>query len=166
MNTPTSSTSWLPPVRPEYVRSPELPGDVVVEAPLPVARLLIAQSWLRKTLIALVLLAAWEIAARPLHYMASRYAEWTSEANGGADPGQAALPSVDEIIRKQSMDFFGEAALIGTPEDVAAQIDDYRSNCRLTHLVCALPLPGMPAQQILSGMELFAREVIPRFRGS
>lgn len=67
MNTPTSSTSWLPPVRPEYVRSPELPGDVVVEAPLPVARLLIAQSWLRKTLIALVLLAAWEIAARVLN---------------------------------------------------------------------------------------------------
>ena len=67
MSTPTSSTSWLPPVRPEYERSPELPGDVVVEAPLPVARRLLAQSWLRKTLIALVLLAAWEIAARVLN---------------------------------------------------------------------------------------------------
>jgi alkanesulfonate monooxygenase SsuD/methylene tetrahydromethanopterin reductase-like flavin-dependent oxidoreductase (luciferase family) len=109
---------------------------------------------------------AWEIAARPLHYMASRYAEWTSEANGGANPRHALLPSVDEIIRKQSMDFFGEAALVGTPEDVAAQIEDYRSHRRLTHLVCAMPLPGMPAHQIRAGMELFAREVIPRFRES
>ena len=64
------------------------------------------------------------------------------------------------------MDFFGEAALVGTPEDVIAQIEHYRSDCRLTALVCALPLPGMPAHQIRAGMELFAREVIPRFRGS
>jgi alkanesulfonate monooxygenase SsuD/methylene tetrahydromethanopterin reductase-like flavin-dependent oxidoreductase (luciferase family) len=109
---------------------------------------------------------AWEIAARPLHYMASGYLQWTSEAKGAADPERsAALPSVDEIVRKQSMDFFGEAALVGTPEDVIAQIEDYRSRSRLTDLVCAMALPGMPAHQIRAGMELFAREVIPRFRG-
>ncbi|TAL92896.1 MAG: ABC transporter permease [Paraburkholderia sp.] len=67
MSTPTSSASWLPPVRPEYERSPGLPGDVVVEAPLPVTQRLMAQAWLRKTLIALALLAAWEVAARVLN---------------------------------------------------------------------------------------------------
>ncbi len=63
MSTPASSTSWLPPVRPEYERVVELPKDVVADAPLPLARRLMAQSWLRKTLIALLLLATWEVAA-------------------------------------------------------------------------------------------------------
>ena len=92
---------------------------------------------------------AWEFAARPLHYMASGYLQWTSEAKGATDSARsAALPSVDEIVRKQSMDFFGEAALVGTPADVIAQIEDYRSRSRLTDLVCAMALPGMPAHQI------------------
>ena len=109
---------------------------------------------------------AWEIAALLLHYMANRYLEWTSEAKGGTDTGRVALPSVDEIVRKQSMDFFGEAALVGTPEDVAAQIEDYRSNCRLTHLVCAVPLPGMPAHQIRAGMGTIRAGGNPPLRGS
>jgi alkanesulfonate monooxygenase SsuD/methylene tetrahydromethanopterin reductase-like flavin-dependent oxidoreductase (luciferase family) len=109
---------------------------------------------------------AWEIAARPLHYMASRYAQWTSEAKMAINPERAALPSVDEIIRNQSMNFFGEPTLVGTPEDVIAQIEDYRSRSRLTHLVCAMALPGMPAHQVRAGMELFAGKVIPHFRGS
>ena len=107
---------------------------------------------------------AWEIAAQPLHYMASGYLQWTSEAKGAAHPEQAALPSVDEIVRKQSMNFFGEPILVGTPEDVIAQIEEYSSHCRLTHLVCAMALPGMPAHQIRAGMELFAGKVIPHFR--
>ena len=108
---------------------------------------------------------AWEIAAQPLHYMASRYVQWTSEANGGANSEQT-VPSVEEIVSKQSMEFFGEATLVGTPEQVIAQIEDYRSHFRLTHLVCAMALPGMPTHQIRTGMELFAGKVIPHFRGS
>jgi alkanesulfonate monooxygenase SsuD/methylene tetrahydromethanopterin reductase-like flavin-dependent oxidoreductase (luciferase family) len=83
---------------------------------------------------------AWEIAARPLHYTASQYAQW--------------------------MNFFGEPTLVGTPDDVIAQIEDYRSHSRLTHLVCAMALPGMPAHQVRAGMELFAGKIIPHFRGS
>jgi alkanesulfonate monooxygenase SsuD/methylene tetrahydromethanopterin reductase-like flavin-dependent oxidoreductase (luciferase family) len=110
---------------------------------------------------------AWELAAQPLRYMAAGYLQWTSEANGDKGSEQAAaLPSVDEIVRKQSMDFFGEDVLVGTPEDVIGQIDDLRLRSRLTHLVCGMALPGMPPQQIRAGMDLFAREVIPHFRGS
>ena len=50
------------------------------------------------------------------------------------------------------------------PEDVIAQIEDYRSRSRLTHLVCAMALPGMPPHHIRAGMELFAGKVIPHFR--
>ena len=63
------------------------------------------------------------------------------------------------------MDFFGEPALVGTPQDVIDQIEEYRARSRLTHLVCGMALPGMAPDQIRSGMELFAREVIPHFRG-
>ena len=109
---------------------------------------------------------AWEIAAQPLHYMAAGYLQWTSEAKMNVNREQAALPSVDEIVRTQSMNFFGEPTLVGTPDDVIAQIEEYRSRCRLTHLVSAMALPGMPVHQIRAGMELFAEKVIPHFRGS
>jgi alkanesulfonate monooxygenase SsuD/methylene tetrahydromethanopterin reductase-like flavin-dependent oxidoreductase (luciferase family) len=110
---------------------------------------------------------AWQLAARPLRYMATAYRQWTDEAKGVSDPEQAAaLPPIDEIIRTQSMDFFGEAVFVGTPEDVIEQIEDCRSRSRLTHLVCGMALPGMPPDQIRAGMELFARQVIPHFRGS
>jgi alkanesulfonate monooxygenase SsuD/methylene tetrahydromethanopterin reductase-like flavin-dependent oxidoreductase (luciferase family) len=110
---------------------------------------------------------AWEIAAQPLRHMAANYVHWTMEAKGIADPLEAVgVPSVEEIVRTQSMNFFGEDALVGTPKDLIERIEDYRSRGRLTHLVGMLPLPGMPPEQIRAGMELFAREVIPHFRPS
>lgn len=109
---------------------------------------------------------AWELAAAPLRYMAAGYLQWTAEANGasGAPDQTATLPSVGEIIGKQSLEFFGEGTLVGTPDDVIAQIEEYRARSRLTDLVCGMALPGMPPDQIRAGMELFAREVIPHFR--
>lgn len=106
---------------------------------------------------------AWELAAEPLRYMAAGYLQWTSEAKGEA-ADEAALPPVDEIVRNQSMDFFGEDMLVGSPEDVIEKIETHRSRSRLTHLVAGMALPGMPASQIRSSMELFARKVIPHFR--
>jgi len=123
----------------------------------------------RPTYVAPTREQAWEIAAQPLRHMAVNYQQWTMEAKGVSDPehaAAAAVPSVDEIVRAQSMDFFGEEALVGTPSDVIEQIEDYRSRCRLTHLVSMLPLPGMPPHEIRAGMDLFAREVIPHFRAS
>jgi alkanesulfonate monooxygenase SsuD/methylene tetrahydromethanopterin reductase-like flavin-dependent oxidoreductase (luciferase family) len=121
----------------------------------------------RPTYVAPTREQAWEIAAQPLRHTAVNYVEWTQEAKGVTDAGNiAAVPSVEEIVRTQSMDFFGEEALVGTPQDVIEGIEDYRSRGRLTHLVCMLPLPGMPPPQIRAGMELLAREVIPHFRPS
>ena len=109
---------------------------------------------------------AWRTAARPLRHMAVNYLRWTAEAKGSADPEQAerAVPSVEDIISNQSLDFFGEEVLVGTPEDVVERIEAYRRRARLTDLVCMLPLPGMAPTDIRAGMELFATEVIPRFR--
>jgi alkanesulfonate monooxygenase SsuD/methylene tetrahydromethanopterin reductase-like flavin-dependent oxidoreductase (luciferase family) len=122
---------------------------------------------MRPTFVAPTREQAWELAAKPLRYMAAGYMQWTAEAEvaSGAPRQTAALPSVEEIIRKQSFDFFTERAMIGTPDDVIAQIEEYRANSRLTDLVCGMALPGMPPDQIRAGMELFAREVISHFRG-
>lgn len=122
---------------------------------------------MRPTFVAPTREQAWESAAKPLRYMATGYMQWTAEADGasGAPSQTVALPSVEEIIRKQSFDFFAEPALVGTPGDVIAQIEEYRAHSRLTDLVCGMALPGLPPDHIRDGMELFAREVIPHFRG-
>ena len=68
MSTPTipsfEPVTLVPPVREEYERIPEPLRDVAVEAPLPFGKRLSNQTWLRKTLIALVLIGIWEVAAR------------------------------------------------------------------------------------------------------
>lgn len=107
---------------------------------------------------------AWEIAAEPLRYMAAGYLRWTTEAQGASVAAASKLPSVEEIVGRQSMDFFGEDMLVGNPQDVIEKIETYRSRSRLTHLVSNLALPGMPPHEIRAGMHLFAREVIPHFR--
>jgi len=53
-----------PPVRPEFEAVPSTPDQVRHEAPLPLAKRLTDRAWLRKTLIAFVLIGIWELAAR------------------------------------------------------------------------------------------------------
>lgn len=109
---------------------------------------------------------AWELAAKPLHYMASCYAQWFAEAGDqpGDEKAMEGIASVDEMIKKQSFSFFGEDAIVGTPADAAEMIDDYTKKGRLTHMVCATALPGLHPMHIRTSMGLFAKEVIPRFR--
>ena len=71
---------------------------------------------------------------------------------------------VDEIIAKQDFDFFGEKAMVGTPEDVAEMIDDYRKRGRVTHLVCGMAMSGLDPHHIRNSMQLFANDVMPKFR--
>jgi alkanesulfonate monooxygenase SsuD/methylene tetrahydromethanopterin reductase-like flavin-dependent oxidoreductase (luciferase family) len=108
---------------------------------------------------------AWAVAAHPLHHTAEGYVQWMAESNDEGDVHtQIIVPPVEEIIRSQSFDFFGEQALVGTPEDAVEQLEDYLSRGRITHLVCKLSLPGMTTEEIRAGMQLFARDVMPHFR--
>lgn len=59
---------------------------------------------------------------------------------------------------------FGEPLIIGTPDDAIWMIEDYQRRTRFTHLVMAMPLPGVEPRKIQKSMELFAKEVIPYFR--
>lgn len=109
---------------------------------------------------------AWEIAAKPLHYMTEQYLQWMAEASGrsGSEAAGNTLPGVDEMIRRQQFDFLGEDAIVGTPRDAVEMIAEYRTRGRMTHFVCYFPTSGMPVHQIRDGMTLFAKEVIPHFR--
>lgn len=109
---------------------------------------------------------AWETAAQSLHYTASRYAEWFAEANDkpGDNLATEGIPSVEEIIKSQDFDVFGEKAMVGTPDDVSDMIADYQKRGRVTHLVCGMALSGLETHHIRNSMELFAKDVIPRFR--
>jgi alkanesulfonate monooxygenase SsuD/methylene tetrahydromethanopterin reductase-like flavin-dependent oxidoreductase (luciferase family) len=109
---------------------------------------------------------AWETAAQSLHYTATRYAEWFAEANDkpGDDQATAGIPSVDDIIRSQSFDVFGEDAMVGTPADVREMIADYTKRGRVTHLVMGMALSGLAPHHIRNSMEMFAKDVMPHFR--
>jgi alkanesulfonate monooxygenase SsuD/methylene tetrahydromethanopterin reductase-like flavin-dependent oxidoreductase (luciferase family) len=110
---------------------------------------------------------AWELAAQPLHYMAQCYAEWFAEANDqpGDDRAAAALPGVEEMVRAQSFNFLGEQAIVGTPADAKEMLADYLGRGRITHLVCMTAMPGLDPRHVRDCMTLFAREVMPAFRG-
>jgi len=56
------------------------------------------------------------------------------------------------------------APMIGTPEEVAREIDRFGKTTRTTHLVMGMHLPGLDPAKSQQSMELFAKEVMPRLR--
>lgn len=53
--------------------------------------------------------------------------------------------------------------IAGTPDEVIAQVRALDINS-IDHLLCRMHFPGMRLPQLLSSMNLFAREVIPEFK--
>lgn len=109
---------------------------------------------------------AWEIAAPLLRYYTEETLRWVLER--GDHPEYQALmdsmPSIEEIVRTQKFDFFGEQPMVGTPTEVINMIEEYTARSRVTHLVCNIALPGLTPDEIRASMQLFAAEVIPHFR--
>jgi NitT/TauT family transport system permease protein len=69
MSTPVlegRSERATPPVRDEYIVELTSPANLAPDAPLPLARRLLAQTWIDRVLIALVLIGAWEAGARAI----------------------------------------------------------------------------------------------------
>jgi alkanesulfonate monooxygenase SsuD/methylene tetrahydromethanopterin reductase-like flavin-dependent oxidoreductase (luciferase family) len=56
----------------------------------------------------------------------------------------------------------GTAALVGSPDTVARRIEELRS-MGLTYIFGGFGLPGMPEEKKMRAIELFGREVMPRF---
>ena len=92
--------------------------------------------------------------------------KWFAEANDkeGDDKALEGLPTVDEMIKAEAFNFFGEDAIVGTPDDAKEMIADYVSEGRFTHMVMQMALPGLAPNLIRKSMDIFARNVLPAFR--
>ena len=60
---------------------------------------------------------------------------------------------------------FGRAAMIGTPDQVLRQMENFQQRHRFTHFVIGAQLPGLDPKKGTRSLELFAKEVMPSLRG-
>jgi alkanesulfonate monooxygenase SsuD/methylene tetrahydromethanopterin reductase-like flavin-dependent oxidoreductase (luciferase family) len=103
---------------------------------------------------------AWEDAAEHLHYMLGLYGQWLAAAmdfEGGKYSG--ALPPASQL-RHADQALIG-APIIGSPDEVVAELERQRQTIRTTNLVLGMHLPGLDPAKTKASMELFAKEVLP-----
>ena len=59
---------------------------------------------------------------------------------------------------------FGQAVMIGTPDQVAKKMENFCDEYQCTHFIMSTQLPGLDPKKATRSLELFAREVLPQFR--
>lgn len=62
-----------------------------------------------------------------------------------------------------SFEHFRGRYVIGTPDDAIAELRRYRDELGATEIISWMHLPGIPGDQVMRSVELFAREVMPAF---
>ncbi|MEZ5101274.1 MAG: LLM class flavin-dependent oxidoreductase [Thermoleophilia bacterium] len=62
-----------------------------------------------------------------------------------------------------SFETFKGRYVIGTPDFAISEIERYRDELGATEIVCWMHLPGIPGDDVMTSVELFAREVMPAF---
>jgi alkanesulfonate monooxygenase SsuD/methylene tetrahydromethanopterin reductase-like flavin-dependent oxidoreductase (luciferase family) len=108
---------------------------------------------------------AYDIAEKHVHYMLSSYGEWMGKASDlPTDAAMRNIPPVEQLRQPEVARFFGEAVIIGTPDDALRMLETYQHKTRFTHLVIVMQLPGMNFGDGTRSMELFAKEVLPHLR--
>jgi alkanesulfonate monooxygenase SsuD/methylene tetrahydromethanopterin reductase-like flavin-dependent oxidoreductase (luciferase family) len=104
---------------------------------------------------------AWNDAAPHLHYMMTHYGRWLAEANDAAGDREVwTIGSVSELRDSAA----AENLMIGTADEVAGKLERFQREYACTHFIMATQLPGMDAALARRSLELFAREVMPKFR--
>jgi probable F420-dependent oxidoreductase len=73
-------------------------------------------------------------------------------------------PFIDASIATDLDKLMEDRFIIGGPEQCVARLRRFVEQYGLTHLICRMFFPGMPHTQIMRGLELLAREVMPAFR--
>ena len=56
------------------------------------------------------------------------------------------------------------SVILGSPEDVVADLTDYRERTGMPNVICWFNCGGQPREQVARGMRLFAEEVAPALR--
>ena len=113
---------------------------------------------------------AWDDCEQHLHYMMSLYDKRYKEADdmewGGEVMSAPVVPAVGQLRHAKDISFFQAPLMIGTPDDIIAEIERYTAETRCTHLVMWMQMAGMPAAKARNSMALFAKEVMPHFRAT
>jgi hypothetical protein len=99
---------------------------------------------------------AWELAGPHLLYQQNQYRRWFTEAGDRASDRFVPARSLDDLERG--------SYLIGTPDDVRAEIGRLREEVPFTHFSFWMLLPGMDPVVASRSLELFAAEVMPGFK--
>jgi alkanesulfonate monooxygenase SsuD/methylene tetrahydromethanopterin reductase-like flavin-dependent oxidoreductase (luciferase family) len=104
---------------------------------------------------------AWDQVSGPLHTSMSYYGRVMAETpEAPGDDRVWRFNSPDEI----RMSGLGRAATIGTPDQVAARLENWLETHHCTQIICSTHLAGMDPQLSSDSMRLFAEEVMPRFK--
>lgn len=103
---------------------------------------------------------AWEEATPHLHYMMTHYGQWLAEANDAE--GDKAVWDISSPSQLRNSPI-AASLMIGTPDEVGRKLETFRSEYACTHFVMATQLPGLDPAKATRSLELFAREVMPRF---
>ena len=103
---------------------------------------------------------AWDECEFALHHLLARYGQWIAEANDvPGDENFARVPPAGELRNASSLGF---GAVVGTPDDLVAKIEQMEGYA--THLALGLALPGIEPKKIRASMKLVSEKVIPHFR--
>ncbi len=54
--------------------------------------------------------------------------------------------------------------ILGDPASCVEQIERFRKELGITHLICRISSPGIPREVARESLELFAREVMPALK--
>ena len=103
---------------------------------------------------------AWDEAAPHLHYMMTHYDQWLAEANDAEGDKAVWKISSHSQLRNSPL---AEGLMIGTSDEVARKLEDFRAAYACSHFIMASQLPGMDPLVATRSLELFAKEVMPRF---
>jgi alkanesulfonate monooxygenase SsuD/methylene tetrahydromethanopterin reductase-like flavin-dependent oxidoreductase (luciferase family) len=106
---------------------------------------------------------AWDEAAPHLHYMMTHYGQWLAEANDAEGDRNVWDISTPAELRRSPI---AEGLMIGTLHEVISKLEKFRAEYSCTHFIMASQLPGMDPAIVTRSLELFARDVMPRFRDS
>ncbi len=90
-------------------------------------------------------------------YLAPKYAAYAAWGQDKALPGE-------ESFSIPYQDLARDRFLLGSPDEVVAEIQRYESELEANYLIFRMQWPGMDQDQVLKQIELMKNEVIPRVK--
>jgi alkanesulfonate monooxygenase SsuD/methylene tetrahydromethanopterin reductase-like flavin-dependent oxidoreductase (luciferase family) len=106
---------------------------------------------------------AWEEAQAHIFSMMEFYGEILAEANDAPGDKEVFPFQSPRELRNSP---FGRAAMIGTPDQVARKMEQFRKSFLCTHFIMSTQLPGLDPKKATTSLELFAKEIMPGFRNT